>query len=373
MSDMPPIPDIPLLTGKCASEWEGAPIPEREWLVNEWIPKYTTTALYGDGGLGKSLLAMQLMTCCAGEKRFLNRDTLNCVSVGLFCEDDYNDLLMRQSAINNHYDLSFKDLSDLHYLSRVAEPDNAFVKVNNKSPEETVFFKSFRETCLRLEAKLVIVDTAADTFWGSEIDRMQVRFYVQLLNRLAREIQGSVVLLAHPSLSGMASGAGTGGSTAWNNSVRSRFYLTRPPAEPGEEPDSTIRHFSHMKANYGALDPLPTVLEWKEGAYKLKLEDNDSVEKMKERKLAKDFITILKAMDIQGRALSDRARSSNYAPKIIKENIGYKVTIDKVEKSMNYLFNNGYIENITYGKDKYTKLSIKKENEEKNPPVSLVF
>jgi hypothetical protein len=46
------------------------------------------------------------------------------------------------------------------------------------------------------------------------------------LRGLALETSSTALLLAHPSLSGMASGSGTSGSTAWSNSVRSRLYLT---------------------------------------------------------------------------------------------------------------------------------------------------
>ncbi len=44
---------------------QGLAIPERRWIWPEWIPVGAVTALYGDGGTGKSLLAQQLMTACA--------------------------------------------------------------------------------------------------------------------------------------------------------------------------------------------------------------------------------------------------------------------------------------------------------------------
>jgi hypothetical protein len=37
--------------------------------------------------------------------------------------------------------------------------------------------------------------------------------------------KGSVVLIAHPSLTGINTGTGISGSTQWHNSVRARFYL----------------------------------------------------------------------------------------------------------------------------------------------------
>jgi hypothetical protein len=42
------------------AEWEGLPIPPREWIVPGYIPHKTVTLLSGDGSVGKSLLALQL-------------------------------------------------------------------------------------------------------------------------------------------------------------------------------------------------------------------------------------------------------------------------------------------------------------------------
>ena len=39
--------------------------PPRRWIVPEWVPAGVVTGLYGDGGLGKSLLAQQLQTAMA--------------------------------------------------------------------------------------------------------------------------------------------------------------------------------------------------------------------------------------------------------------------------------------------------------------------
>ena len=41
------------------------PVPPRRWRVHGWIADGTVTALYGDGGVGKSLLAQMLMTAAA--------------------------------------------------------------------------------------------------------------------------------------------------------------------------------------------------------------------------------------------------------------------------------------------------------------------
>jgi hypothetical protein len=50
---------------------QGKNVPERRWLVSDWIPADTTSGFYGDGGTGKTLLAQQLQTCCATALKWL--------------------------------------------------------------------------------------------------------------------------------------------------------------------------------------------------------------------------------------------------------------------------------------------------------------
>ena len=40
--------------------WHDKPVPVRKWCIDGLIPDVNVTALYGDGGIGKTLLAMQL-------------------------------------------------------------------------------------------------------------------------------------------------------------------------------------------------------------------------------------------------------------------------------------------------------------------------
>src|SRR5512132_642347 len=76
------------------------PIPVRRWLVPNWIPMGVVTGLYGPGGEGKTLILQQLMTSCAIGRDWLGLKTKNVKAFGVFCEDDEEDLHIRQYAIN---------------------------------------------------------------------------------------------------------------------------------------------------------------------------------------------------------------------------------------------------------------------------------
>src|SRR4051795_6811808 len=44
---------------------EGRSAPARRFILEDWIPAECVTSLYGDGGIGKSLLAQEIATIVA--------------------------------------------------------------------------------------------------------------------------------------------------------------------------------------------------------------------------------------------------------------------------------------------------------------------
>ena len=64
---------------------------------------------------------------------------------------------------------------------------------------------------------------------------------------------GSVTVLSHPSLQGIASGSGISGSTAWHGAFRFRQYLKGIKPEDGEQPDGDLRELQFKKNQYGPL------------------------------------------------------------------------------------------------------------------------
>lgn len=332
-----------------AADWEGREIQRQEWLVEGMIPMLTTTSLAGDGGLGKSLIAMQLMTCCAGGKRFLNKDTKQAVSIGLFCEDRENQLHERQSSINQHYELNYSDIVDVNYMPRVGEDNALVVSGYDGKPAMTPLFGRFREAAIDLGAKLAVIDTAADTFMGNENIRMQVRFYVQMLNGLANDMQGAVLLLVHPSLQGLTSGSGTSGSTAWNNSVRSRWYLEKQPEIEGEQPDNNMRILTQKKSNYSAADASGIPLLWENGIFRIKLDEGGFIKKLEMRKLSSICLEVIEHLHSKNLNLSISPYSKLYAPKKIKEKLKNEYSYEDIKDVFNQLLDENRIANVQFG------------------------
>lgn len=249
------------------ADWIGAEPPKRKWIVTGMIPDGEVTLLTGKGGVGKTLLAQQLGTCVAQGLPFLGHDVQQCRVMGFLCEDAPDELHIRQKDINAAL---CQDMTDIAPNLRIASRkymDNllAVFDRNTSSMKRTAVWRQLVEDAKAFGAKLVIVDTIADTFGGSEIDRAQVRQYVQAcLGKLAQEIGGAVLALGHPSRAGESSGDGTSGSTAWHASVRSRLYLEHATKD-GAGP---MRRLSNKKANYGPAGD-EYMLRWARGAFDL--------------------------------------------------------------------------------------------------------
>jgi hypothetical protein len=245
-------------------EWTGQKPAVREWEVQGWIPRGEVTLLYGDGGIGKTLLAHQYATAAATGKAWLGQKTRPARVMCFFCEDSADELHRRQIDINAALGVEHADLGNLRLASRKHD-ENALGVWDDKAGKmkTTDEWKRLRADAVAFGADVIVVDTLSDVFVGNEVQRAQANAFVkQCLGRLAHAIGGSVIALGHPSVAGKNSGEGTSGSTGWSNAVRSRLYLRYP-----DKVDSgNIRELAGMKLNYGPKGSLLKI-KWERGAF----------------------------------------------------------------------------------------------------------
>ncbi len=234
-----------------ASSFEGEP-PARRWVVEDWIVEGAVNSLYGDGGLGKTLLAQQLACCVSKGALWLGMPTIQGSVLAVLCEDDEGELHRRHNDIKAAMGYPLGNPFDEVWLWPRVGFDNVLVRWD-RDGRATLgpFAEKLINQINEKSPSLVILDTLADFYGGNEIDRVQVNYFVKVvLGGLiaAKKASGhtlTVLLLGHPSVAGKASGSGYSGSTAWNNAVRSRMYLTRPEEGAGDE-----RLLTRGKANY---------------------------------------------------------------------------------------------------------------------------
>jgi hypothetical protein len=245
--------------------WRTTEAPPREWDVNHFIPRGVVTLVYGEGGVGKTLSMHQYAVCAAAGIDWLGQKTRPARVMCVFCEDDEEELHRRHRDILKATGAD-GDLVDrnLRIVSRAGE-DNLIVTFgrSNGAMQRTAFWHQIAREAVEWEPDVLILDTIADIFGGSEIDRMQVNSFVKVgLGGLSGNRKMSTLALGHPSIAGKD--RGYSGSTAWSNASRSRIYLRRPK---GKE-KGNLRELEGMKANRGPVGNLLQI-EWKAGAFSL--------------------------------------------------------------------------------------------------------
>lgn len=337
-------------------EWQDQPPPERRWTVDGLVPLENVTLLGGDGGVGKSLVGMQLLTAAATGKGWLGYEVMRCKVLGIFAEDGYDELQRRQVAINRHLDITMTDLGDMSLVSR-AGADSLMMRFGGDGYESrdrgepTEFFQRVHNLATERGAQLVMLDSLHDFFGGNENSRPQARQFISLLRSLAIDIEGAVVVCAHPSLTGLSTGTGMSGSTGWNNSVRSRLYLTRPADDADDlEPDPDKRLLKVMKSNYSRTGD-EISLRWREGVFIREDEPSGVFGHMKRRGAERVFLEILDKVTSEGRHVSEGRTSANYAPRVFarrRDREGFKRA--DFERAMERLFQEGRIRNEEYGR-----------------------
>lgn len=212
------------------TDWADREVPPREFLVPGLIPNGCVTSLYGDGGSGKTLIALWLMVAMASryEAAWLGETPLGFKSVGLFAEDDEAELVRRLHRLCGGVGVDFSRVAPAISALPGVGLDTVIAHFHGDTGELVItpMMKSLIDRVRAERASLLVLDYAAAVFGGNELDRSQVSIFMRWLNSIAREEDIAILLLGHPSVDGMKSARGTSGSTAWRNQARSFLSLT---------------------------------------------------------------------------------------------------------------------------------------------------
>jgi RecA-family ATPase len=212
----------------------------------------------------------------------------------------------------------------------------------------TAIFRGLVALVERVKPSLVILDALADVYAGEENARAQARQFIAMLRGLAIKYDLAVVLIAHPSLTGITTGNGTSGSTAWSNSVRARLYLERVKDEHGREIDADLRVLRIKKSNYGPIG-LELRLRWRNGAFVLDDKQGGFDKLAAQANAERVFLNLLTAFESQDRDVSPN-RGPTYAPtEFAKDPDADGVAKRALEVAMAQLLKAGRIRVETFG------------------------
>ncbi len=234
--------------------------PEREWIVQDWIPRGEVTLFTGRGGLGKSVLALQLAVAVAtggnypalakgrGQKAWKVGDEKGSVIYASWEDDNYEASRRIRAIGAGKFQNGLEEKLRYHYLGACGpiwrpriEGSMHISTMGELSLSGSELFRLAKQR----KVKLIILDPLAAAYACNENDRAQVRAYMTSLANMAKEIQMAVLLISHPS-----KGYSYSGSTDWHSAARSVIHLANPQDAKSEK---TWPKLSHIKSSYGTL------------------------------------------------------------------------------------------------------------------------
>ena len=248
---------------------------DEAWLLPQWLPEASVGLLSGEGGVGKSRLALQIAYDLAGggpglALAGLPRDAdLDAVSVAYAGYEDKPKQVTRRLkwieralAQREGRPGAKRKPSPLHVMNGLrlrrtgplwgrADP----LQAAGRQPAwhaVTGFAEAHR-------ARLLIIDPLAAAYTDNENDRGAVRRFMNALNAWAEDVGCAVLIVSHPP----KSAAAYSGSTDWH--AASRFVWTLNPADD-PDPDGNRVELAMVKSNYGLM-PEPLAMANQSGVW----------------------------------------------------------------------------------------------------------
>jgi RecA-family ATPase len=358
-----PLPLIDLMS------WVGKPIPERDWVVKDRIPRRQVTLHSGLGAVGKSLIELQRSIAHVFGLDWLGMLPEPGPALFIDAEDDDNEMHIRAANILRHYRNAYADRfkptrdegADLDRMIAAAVRkelclmsfygrDAVLIAPDRRGiVEPTKLYHQLYQWCGDVKPVSITIASAANIFAGNEVDRSQVQQAVSLLTGLAKVANGGLTLIAHPSLTGVNTGTGISGSTQWHNGPRARLYTRSiEKQEEGEQPIGDVREIVFKKNQYGEIAASVRV-QYRNGVFVPVTNASPLERAVAEASVDKAFLTCLDAATEQGIDVHVTP-GKGYAPSHFAQMTQANGHGSKVfEKAMQRLLDAKKIRNADYG------------------------
>jgi RecA-family ATPase len=329
-------------------QWKGVDLEPMRWLATHRVPADDVTILSSDGAGGKTTLGLQLavsVACDLGD--WIGTTTSTGPVIFYSGEEPEKEMRRRLDRIARKRGINSDEIVHLHF--HFAEPDEALLGVSTPSGKIalTATFHALAKSVADIKPSLLIVDTIAAVYGGNQNDRGQVRSFINRFRRLARDTGCAVVLLDHPSLSGMSSDTGRGGNVDWRNAVRAFLYMRTIAGDDGVE-ERTFRELEVVKTNYGPAGE-KVRLRWEDGSFVVKGSLSTPQQAAAVAKIDDLFLKLLDKLTAQGRHVRPNPGRC-YAPnEFAKEREAEGVTAKAFETSMRRLLDDKKIALKTEG------------------------
>ena len=202
---------------------------ERQWIIPNWLPRGRVGMLTGEGGRGKSWLALQLayaLTTTGGH--WLSPNDTNSAKMPLVTggqtvlyatwEDEPAEFVRRIGADKA------QGMHNCHVIDLAGAGPLWGVQAGISTHDRAALLptgEDLRASAERLEAALLIIDSLAGAYGANENDRGAVREFMASWDAWGRKNDCAVMLIAHPP----KNADGYSGSTDWHSASRWRWEI----------------------------------------------------------------------------------------------------------------------------------------------------
>ena len=221
---------------------------ERRWLINQWLPADEVMMFSGKGGAGKSRLMLQIALACTRElsekehskntsyRQWLGHGTpvdMDITSDAPFpvvyanYEDSHDEM---EGRITRAFDFQREEREHLSVLTETRDrlhlyhPRESIWSAPATTPSAKGDFSPqgrwLLNKCVRVGARLLILDPLSAVFAQDENSRHLVRPFLAALGAWAHDAHCAVALVSHPPKSGEDDYSG---STDWHGGVRTMW------------------------------------------------------------------------------------------------------------------------------------------------------
>ena len=235
------------------TDWTAETGP-RQWLVEGWLPAGRVALLSGQGGAGKSRLALQLALALVERRKNWLPDGPDLVDSGpaviATWEDEPDEVARRLRGMVETQDRleALKDrLHVLDFAGKGAfwQPVEGGSRHTSTMGDLTPAGAWTRTYCETHKARLLVVDPLAAAYACSENDRGLVRAFMTSWDGWARATNCAVLIVSHPP----KSSADYSGSTDWHAAARAVWKLGTEETDAGN--GTGAPRLDCLKTSYG--------------------------------------------------------------------------------------------------------------------------
>ena len=236
------LPRASALSIRCVADIQPEPV---DWMWRDRVPAGVVTALAGDGGLGKSTLAIHLAAQVTNGEAVGKTGTRR---VGiLLCEDS------PEAVIQPRLKAAGADLRKVDVVAMPRDGIEGPLALPQDLHELRAYATEHRPDLLIADPVMGLLDGGVDAHRDG--GKGGIRAVLGPLHRIAEDVGTTVIAVFHLNKGSGASSQRIGGSAAIRNAVRNVLMVAPHPDCRATGDDDGRRLIGHEKSNYGELQP----------------------------------------------------------------------------------------------------------------------